>query len=218
MRVGIGYDVHRFDGRGPLRLGGITVPCARRLAGHSDADVLLHAVADALLGAIGAPDLGEQFPSDDPRYRRADSRRFVEAAYAAARRQGWVLGNLDATIIADIPRLTAAKARMGRAISRLLEVPAGCVSVKAKTTEGFPPGGRGIAAQAVVLLKSADGRGPARRPQRPLDSGPGLPRQARDSFDSRDPERSRRLAGGAPRRPVQWLRRPPSRRHRVMAR
>ena len=159
MRVGIGYDVHRFNGTGPLRLGGITIPSARGLAGHSDADVLLHAVADALFGAVGAPDLGEQFPSSDPRYRGADSRRFIEAARAAVRRKGWAIGNVDATVIADAPRLTAHKVKMSRAIGRLLGIPAARVSVKAKTTEGFAPGKRGIAAQAVVLLKKKGDKG-----------------------------------------------------------
>ena len=175
MRIGIGYDVHRFNGppapvcrrrtatgrRGaradkrPLKLGGVTIPSARGLSGHSDADVLLHAVADALLGAIGAPDLGEQFPSSDRRWRNADSRTFVKAAYAQVRRKGWSVENLDATVIADAPRLVGHKIKMRRAISRLLGVDPACVSVKAKTTEGFSPAGSGIAAQAVVLLHDA---------------------------------------------------------------
>ncbi|MBI3011915.1 MAG: 2-C-methyl-D-erythritol 2,4-cyclodiphosphate synthase [Candidatus Omnitrophica bacterium] len=169
MRVGIGYDVHRFNGppappaggaragKRPLKLGGVTIPFRRGLSGHSDADVLLHAVADALLGAIGAPDLGEQFPSSDPRYRNADSRTFVQAATAAVRREGWAIGNVDATVIADAPRLVGHKAGMRRAISRLLKIRPSQVSVKAKTTEGFAPGRAGIAAQAVVLLKRARG-------------------------------------------------------------
>ena len=153
MRVGIGYDIHRFNGKRPLKLGGVTIPFRRGLAGHSDADVLLHALADALLGAIGAPDLGEQFPSSDRRYRNADSRTFVEAACQQIRRRGWSVGNVDATVITDAPRLTIYKAAMRRAISDLLAVDAAQVSVKAKTTEGFAPGAGGIAAQAVVLLK-----------------------------------------------------------------
>ena len=153
MRIGIGYDVHRFNGKRPLKLGGVTIPSARGLSGHSDADVLLHALADALLGAIGAPDLGEQFPSSDPRYRRADSRLFVERAYAAVKKQGWSVGNVDATVIADAPTLTGHKTRMSQAISKLLKVAPSQVSVKAKTTEGFAPGKSGIAVQAVVLLK-----------------------------------------------------------------
>ena len=156
MRVGIGYDIHRFNGKkGPLKLGGVTIPSARGLSGHSDADVLLHAVADALLGAVGAPDLGEQFPSSDPRFRHADSRVFVKAAYATVRRLGWRVGNVDATVIADAPKLTGHKQRMSRAIGQLLGVDAAQVSVKAKTTEGFAPGRGGIAAHAVVLLEQS---------------------------------------------------------------
>ena len=159
MRVGIGYDIHRFNGsKRPLKLGGVTIPSARGLAGHSDADVLLHAVADALLGAVGAPDLGEQFPSSDPRFRNADSRTFVNAAYATVRRRGWRVGNVDATVIADAPKLVGYKARMAGSIGKLLGVGAASVSVKAKTTEGFAPGKWGIAAQAVVLLTKANGR------------------------------------------------------------
>ena len=170
MRVGIGYDIHRFNRRRPLRLGGVTIPFARGLAGHSDADVLLHAVADALLGAIGAPDLGEQFSSKDPRYRNADSRTFVQAAHRQARRQGWTIGNVDATIIADAPTLIGYKGAMSRAISRLLQVAPSQVSVKAKTTESFCPGKGGMAAQAVVLLKKARGsrlKAQGRRVHRP---------------------------------------------------
>ena len=157
MRIGIGYDVHRFDGRAkrPLRLGGVTVASSRGLAGHSDADVLLHALTDALLGAIGAPDIGEQFPSSDPRYRDAESAHFLQAAAAHVRRRGWSVGNVDATVITDHPRLEAYKRRMRQAIGRLLTIPATDVSVKAKTTEGFGPGREGIAAHAVVLLKKA---------------------------------------------------------------
>ncbi len=158
MRIGIGYDVHRFNGRQPLKLGGITVPHARGLSGHSDADVLLHALADALLGAIAAPDIGEQFPSSDPKYRNADSRAFVKAAYARVRKAGWTIGNVDATVITDAPKLIGYKTRMRQAIGRLLGVGAERVSVKAKTTEGFAPAGQGIAAQAVVLLERAKGK------------------------------------------------------------
>lgn len=164
MRVGIGYDIHRFNGpsrkagKRPLKLGGVVIPSASGLAGHSDADVLLHAVADALFGAIGAPDLGEQFPPGDPRYRNADSRRFIEAACRAVRRQGWTVGNVDTTVVADAPKLTGYKTRISRSISRMLGVPPGRVSVKAKTTEGFAPGKGGIAAHAVVLLERRKGR------------------------------------------------------------
>ena len=153
MRVGIGYDIHRFDGKRPLKLGGVVIPSSRGLAGHSDADVLLHALTDALLGAIGAPDIGEQFPSSDPRYRNTESRHFLEAAAAQVRHRGWSVGNVDATVIADTPRLEAHKRRIRHAVSRLLAIHPTHVSIKAKTTEGFEPGREGIAAQAVVLLK-----------------------------------------------------------------
>ncbi len=158
MRIGIGYDVHRFNGRGPVKLGGVVIPHRRGLSGHSDADVLLHAVADALFGAVGAPDLGEQFPPTDPRTRKADSRQFVRAAYAAICKQGWTVSNLDATVIADTPKLIGYKRRMAQAISRLLNIESSQVSVKAKTTEGLGHGRRGIAAQAVVLLKRSPKR------------------------------------------------------------
>jgi len=158
MRVGIGYDIHRFDARGrPLKLGGVTIPSSRGLAGHSDADVLLHAITDAMLGAIGAPDLGELFPPSDPRYRNMDSRWFIRTVLHKVRRAGWRVGNVDATVVTDVPKLTNHKAKMRAAISRLLQVTPSAVSVKAKTTEGLPPGKRGIAAQAVVLLKKGQG-------------------------------------------------------------
>ena len=155
MRVGIGYDIHRFNGRGrkPLKLGGVTVPAARGLAGHSDADVLLHALTDALFGAVGAPDIGEQFPPGDPKWRNADSRLFVEAACRAVRRAGWSVGNVDATVIADAPTLIGHKPKIRRSIARLIGIPASRISVKAKTTEGFSPGTGGIAAHVVVLLE-----------------------------------------------------------------
>ena len=164
MRVGLGYDIHRFNGpargagRRPLKIGGVVIPSPRGLAGHSDADVLLHAVADALFGAIGAPDLGEQFPPQDPRWRNADSRVFIAEACRRLRRAGWAVGNVDTTVVADAPKLTGYKIRISRSIGRLLGVDAARVSVKAKTTEGFAPGKGGIAAQAVVLLKPAGKR------------------------------------------------------------
>ncbi len=196
MRIGLGYDSHRFNGsKGGVTLGGVTIPHRQGLRGHSDADVLLHAIADALLGAIGAPDLGELFPPSDPAYRGADSRRFVREAYRRVRQAGWGVANLDATVVADSPSLSPHKARMRQIIARLLEVHPSDVSVKAKTTEGLPPGKAGIAAQAVVLLAKRPGT------RRPFDSSPGRSRGSRPGF--RPPGRPRRIPGpalGAPRR------------------
>ena len=153
MRIGIGYDSHRFNAsRRPLTLGGVVIPAARGLSGHSDADVLLHAIADALLGAIGAPDLGELFPPSDPQYAQADSRWFVQQALGRVHRAGFRVGNVDATVVTDEPTLSPYKTQMRQVISRLLNVKSSAVSVKAKTTEGLPPGKRGITAHAVVLL------------------------------------------------------------------
>ena len=164
MRVGIGYDIHRFKKRGGvLTLGGVRIPHARGLDGHSDADVLLHAITDALLGAIGAPDLGELFPPSDAQWRDADSRVFLKRAERLVRRAGFRIGNLDAVIVADAPKLSPHKAAIRRSIGRLLKVPASSVSLKGKTTEGFAPGKHGIAAQAVVLLTQGQGKKRSRR-------------------------------------------------------
>ncbi|MBI3009915.1 MAG: 2-C-methyl-D-erythritol 2,4-cyclodiphosphate synthase, partial [Candidatus Omnitrophica bacterium] len=124
------------------------------LAGHSDADVLLHAIADALFGAVGEADIGEQFPSSNPRYRNAHSQIFVEAARLAIKRRGWAIQNLDAIVIADAPHLGGHKSSLRQSISRLLHINPEQVSIKAKTTEAFCPSGQGIAAQAVVLVNT----------------------------------------------------------------
>ena len=160
MRVGIGYDSHRFAARSSTAsaviLGGVRIPHERRLEGHSDADVLLHAITDALLGAIAAPDIGALFPPSDPTHRGAASRVFLEEAARRVHRAGWRIGNIDSTVIADAPKLQPHKATMQTMISRLLKIERSAVSVKAKTTEGLAPGDAGIAAQAVVLLRPAD--------------------------------------------------------------
>ena len=158
MRIGYGYDVHRFrPAGGVLKLGGIELAADRGLAGHSDADVLLHAITDALLGAIAGPDLGELFPSSESRYRSADSRLFIRRARELMARSGWRVANLDTVVIADTPRITPHKTALRRSISGLLGLSPEMVSVKAKTTEGFPPGREGIAAHAVVLLERSGG-------------------------------------------------------------
>jgi 2-C-methyl-D-erythritol 2,4-cyclodiphosphate synthase len=152
MRIGQGIDVHAFDEDRPLILGGVRISERGGLAGHSDADAVLHAIVDALLGAAGAGDIGEHFPSDDARWKDADSAVFL----AEARR---VVGeaeiaNVDVTIIAQRPKLAPHREAMRDNIARLLDLPAGHVNVKATTTDhlGFLGRGEGICAMAVVLL------------------------------------------------------------------
>jgi 2-C-methyl-D-erythritol 2,4-cyclodiphosphate synthase len=157
QRVGQGFDAHRLEAGRPLRLGGVEIPNDRGLAGHSDGDVLLHAIARALLGALGAGDLGQHFPSSDERWRGADSAVFVREAVARAKRAGLAVGNLDATLIAEAPRLAPHLDAMRRNVAALLEAPLAAVNLQVTSTDGLGAIGRGegIAAQAVVLLAAA---------------------------------------------------------------
>ncbi|CAN5739089.1 2-C-methyl-D-erythritol 2,4-cyclodiphosphate synthase [soil metagenome] len=154
MRVGLGFDAHAFDRSRPLVLGGFTIPGAPGLAGHSDADVLSHAVADALLGAAGLGDLGELFPAT-PEHKNAASVDLLGETVRRVRASGWEVGNVDATVIAERPRLSGHRSSMAEGIARALGVGGSAVSVKATTTDGLGFTGRaeGIAAIAVVLLK-----------------------------------------------------------------
>jgi 2-C-methyl-D-erythritol 4-phosphate cytidylyltransferase/2-C-methyl-D-erythritol 2,4-cyclodiphosphate synthase len=155
--VGHGFDVHAFGVGRPLWLGGIQIPHDRGLVGHSDGDALLHAVTSALLGALGEGDLGAHFPSSDERWRGAASAAFVAHALALMRARGFALGNLDATVIAQEPRLAPHQAAMRRRVAALLEAPESAVSVKVTSTDRLGAIGRGdgIAVQAVVLIESA---------------------------------------------------------------
>jgi 2-C-methyl-D-erythritol 2,4-cyclodiphosphate synthase len=154
QRVGFGYDVHRLVEGRALRLGGIIVPFARGLAGHSDADVLLHAVTDALLGAAGLGDIGTHFPPSDDRWKGADSRDLLAVTAVLLAEQGWTVGNIDSTIVAEQPRLGPHIPAMRAEIARVLGLAEAQVSVKAKTTEGlgFTGTGEGMAAYAVALI------------------------------------------------------------------
>ena len=153
-RVGTGYDLHRTEQGRPLILGGVRIPCAVGLAGHSDADVVLHAVCDALLGAAGLGDIGELFPDTDPTYADADSRRFLADVLARVRSAGYSVGNVDVTIHAERPRLAEHKSRIRASLAALLELPPDAVGVKATTNEGLDAIGRGeaLACWATVLL------------------------------------------------------------------
>lgn len=155
-RVGIGWDVHRLVSGRPLVLGGVTVPSERGLAGHSDGDCLSHAVCDAALGAAGAGDMGEHFPSRDARWRDAPGRVFLEAVVRLLAERQWALENVDATVIAEAPALAPHLAAMRASLADALGLPVERVSVKAKSTDGVGAIGRGegIAAQAVALLRA----------------------------------------------------------------
>jgi len=155
MRIGHGYDVHRLVEGRKLIMGGVEIPWESGLLGHSDADVLLHAISDAILGAIGEGDIGRHFPDTDPAFKGADSLELLEHVFSLARSRGYRLGNLDATIIAQRPKMAPHIPAMRANIARVLAVSAEQVNVKATTEEGlgFTGTGEGISAHAVVLLE-----------------------------------------------------------------
>ena len=155
MRIGHGFDVHRLVEDRPLRLGGVTIPHPRGLAGHSDGDVLLHAIIDAMLGAAAAGDIGAMFPSSDERWRGADSLALLHRAHERVVAAGFHLANLDATVVAEEPVLRPHVHGMRQTIAGALNLDLQAVSVKAKTTDRLGLTGRreGIAAFAVVLLE-----------------------------------------------------------------
>jgi len=155
MRIGHGYDVHRLVEGRKLIMGGVEIPWERGLLGHSDADVLLHAIADAILGAIGEGDIGKHFPDTDPAFEGADSLKLLEHVMAIADSRGYRLGNLDATIIAQRPKMAPHISGMRENIARVLNASPEQVNVKATTEEGlgFTGTGEGISAHAVVLLE-----------------------------------------------------------------
>jgi 2-C-methyl-D-erythritol 2,4-cyclodiphosphate synthase len=155
MRIGHGYDVHCLVAGRKLILGGVDIPWEKGLMGHSDADVLLHAISDAILGAIGEGDIGRHFPDTDPRYKGADSLKLLEHVMHLAVTKGYCLGNLDATIVAQRPKLAPHIPMMRENIAAVLDADIDRVNVKATTTEelGFAGRGEGIAAYAVALLE-----------------------------------------------------------------
>ncbi len=154
MRVGIGHDTHRLEAGRPLILGGVRIEHERGLAGHSDADVVLHAVTDAMLGAAGLGDIGDAFPDTDPAYKDCDSSLFVRQTLARLNQAGWQLVNADVIIFAQEPKLGPAKALIRQRLAELLELDPAAVNVKAKTGEKVGAIGRAeaIACQAVVLI------------------------------------------------------------------
>jgi 2-C-methyl-D-erythritol 2,4-cyclodiphosphate synthase len=155
LRVGIGYDAHALEEGVPLVLGGVALDHPRGLAGHSDGDVLAHALIDAILGAANLGDIGSLFPSGDERFRGASSLELLRAAYAEVRRAGWELVNADCVLVGEEPRIGDTRAEMSARLAGALVVDADRVAVRATTTDGlgFTGSGAGLAAQAVALLQ-----------------------------------------------------------------
>ncbi|MCS7262475.1 MAG: 2-C-methyl-D-erythritol 2,4-cyclodiphosphate synthase [Aquificaceae bacterium] len=151
LRVGLGFDSHPFEKGKPLKLGGILIDFPMGLKGHSDGDALLHAVADALLGAVGEPDIGELFPDTDPRWKDVDSVLFLKEALRRVREKGYRLLNLDCVILADQPKIAPYKDSIRKSLSELLELPVECISVKGKRREGFCQE-EGLACLCTLLL------------------------------------------------------------------
>jgi 2-C-methyl-D-erythritol 2,4-cyclodiphosphate synthase len=155
FRIGQGFDVHQLTEGRPLIIGGIEIPYEKGLLGHSDADVLLHTVADACLGAVGEGDIGKHFPDTDPAFKDADSAKLLTHVWHVVKTKGYSLSNVDCTIIAQKPKMAPYIEKMRERIAELLEGTIDQVNVKATTTEklGFTGRGEGIAAQAVILLQ-----------------------------------------------------------------
>ena len=151
LRVGLGFDSHEFEEGKPLKIGGVEIEFPLGLKGHSDGDVLLHAITDAILGALGEPDIGELFSDKDPQWKNADSILFLEEALRRMREQGYRIVNLDSVLIADKPKIAPHKERIRKSLATLLSVEEDRISVKGKRKEGFCSG-EGIACECVVLL------------------------------------------------------------------
>ena len=162
IRVGQGIDVHAFDDARPLILGGVRISDTGGLAGHSDADAVLHAITDALLGAAGAGDIGKYFPSTDPRWKDADSAVFVREAKRLVAEMEAEIANVDITIIAERPKLAPFRDAIAAKVAKLLDLPAGRVNVKATTTDGlgFTGRGEGLCAMAIIALVTDAGGSP----------------------------------------------------------
>lgn len=155
VRVGLGYDSHTFGAERPLRLAGIVIPHDTGLRGHSDGDAVAHAVTDAVLGAAAVGDIGQLFPDSDPRWRGADSMAMLETACARVREAGYVVVNVDATVITQRPRIAPHVAAMRERLAATLDLPVGAVSIKGKTNEGMDAVGRGDGLQVFAIAAVA---------------------------------------------------------------
>jgi len=154
LRIGLGYDVHQFASGRKLILGGVEIPFEKGLLGHSDADVLLHAVCDAILGALAIGDIGYHFPDSDAKFKDADSKDLLQKVYYLMRDEGYTIGNIDSTLLLEEPKIARHIPSMRKTIARILEVGLDRVSIKATTTEklGFVGRKEGCAAQAIILI------------------------------------------------------------------
>ncbi|MCM8781951.1 MAG: 2-C-methyl-D-erythritol 2,4-cyclodiphosphate synthase [Candidatus Omnitrophica bacterium] len=159
MRIGIGYDIHRLTKGRKLFLGGINIPYGKGLVGHSDADVLLHAISDALLGAVSEGDIGDHFPDTDTAYNNIASSKLLKKVRALIKKKGYMINNIDTVIIAQEPKLTPFKKRMRQNIARMLDIKEEIVSIKAKTNDGVGEIGKkdAIASYAIVLVNKKGG-------------------------------------------------------------
>ncbi len=175
MRIGYGWDSHEFKRGLPLKIGGIAVPHDRGLAGHSDGDVLLHALTDALLGAVAAGDIGGFFPPDDPKWKGADSAIFVREALARVKRAGYRIANVDSTLILQAPRIGPHAAKIQQRVAELLGIAPGDVGIKAKTPEGMGTENAAIAHVTVLLVKKA------RKRERTLQVAEATPQEVVDA-------------------------------------
>lgn len=155
MRIGLGYDVHKLVENRALILGGVKIPYDKGLLGHSDADVLLHAIMDAMLGALALGDIGKHFPDTDEKYKGISSLKLLEAVYSLIKEKGYSVVNLDSIIVAQKPKMAPYIEEMRKNISHQLNIPIDCISVKATTEEGlgFTGSGEGISSQCVCLLE-----------------------------------------------------------------
>lgn len=155
IRIGYGWDSHEFKRGTPLKIGGLTLPHERGLGGHSDGDVLLHAITDALLGAIAGPDIGTLFPPSDPQWKGADSTVFLEEALRRVKQEGYAVANVDSTLILAAPKVGPHASALRERVAELLSIPQNCVGLKAKTPEGMGTDNAAIAHTVVLLQKAA---------------------------------------------------------------
>jgi len=160
IRIGVGYDIHRLVTGRKLILGGVEIPFGKGLEGHSDADVLLHAMSDAILGALGEKDLGSTFPDTDPACKGMPSKVILKAAYDIMSKKGFMIGNLDCVVIAEAPKISVYRKPIAKLVAKILGAGEDVISVKGKTNEGFGDIGKGdaIAVYAVVLLVKKKGK------------------------------------------------------------